>query len=170
MTAGEKECMLLVRMRRKCGNPMWGMPAGSYSSCGYRIRVAGATAGSHEENLHRFSQAENLVRKHKNRCYTPEGLLKEWRITVDACDVATRRPDAARSKVVSFGQTPKAQWAKKKRSARVFHREARTAQSFSPFASVLGRRRNGVKLARFICLALRLFVRFLQGDGTTACA
>jgi len=53
----------------------------------------------------------------KNRCYIPEWLLAKWGISVDVYAFPARRPETARSEIVSFVQTDRAERAKKKRSA-----------------------------------------------------
>ena len=116
MTAGEKEGMLLVRMRRKRGNPRWGMPAAiPHVATEFESQVLrlGLTRKTYTASAKLRAWCEN----NKNRCYIPEWLLAEWGITVDVYDVATRRQDTARSNVVSFVKTGKEQMAKGKRSA-----------------------------------------------------
>jgi len=69
--------------RRKRGNPNWGKPPQPVPAIATEFELQAQRLGLTKQTYTTSLQLRIWCEQNKDRCYIPEWLLAEWRITVD---------------------------------------------------------------------------------------
>jgi hypothetical protein len=68
---------------RKRGNPNWGKPMEAAPDVPTAFETQVRKLGLNEQTCATSDELRQWCHHNKDRCYIPEWLLKQWRITVD---------------------------------------------------------------------------------------
>ena len=75
-------------MPRRRGNPNWGRPGGHIPAIVTEFEKQVRKLGLTQETWAGSRELRHWCERHRNQCYIPEWLLKEWKIAVEA-DLST---------------------------------------------------------------------------------
>jgi hypothetical protein len=84
MITGMTKPLIQPATPRKRGNPNWGKPCQAIPSIATEFELKAKQLGLTKQTYADSAQLRSWCEHNKNRCYIPEWLLAEWRITVDS--------------------------------------------------------------------------------------